>query len=75
MKKKPDRTVQTKAKRKPRSKERGPARFSQTEIDRAIRSVENAGLKIRNVIVREIKIECHDGTDEDKQENILPLIK
>jgi hypothetical protein len=57
------------------SKERGPARFTESEIDRVVRSVENAGLKIRNVIIREIKIECGDGENDDDNGDILDQLK
>jgi hypothetical protein len=61
-----------------RSRERGPARFTEAEVTRGVKSVINGGGKVRSVVIRdngnsrEIRIECGE---DDNPESILEQLK
>jgi hypothetical protein len=59
-----------------RRNKRGPARFRETEVARAVRTALKGGAKIKSIIVRpdEVRIECGDN-DDDKPEDIVDLLK
>jgi hypothetical protein len=52
-----------------RNKERGPNRFREAEVARAVRTALKGGAKIKNIIVKpdEVRIECgEEDQNEDK---------
>jgi hypothetical protein len=61
--------------KEPRSRERGPNRFSAAEVARGVRSVIAGGGKIRSVTIKPdaVIIEC--GEPDDKAEDIVGLLK
>jgi hypothetical protein len=61
-----------------RTKERGPNRFREAEVARAVRTAIAGGAKIKTIIMKpdEVRIECgEEGDGKDNPENIVELLK
>jgi hypothetical protein len=59
------------------TEKRGPSRFTESEINRAVRSVIDAGAKVKRVTVEpgRVTVDCVDDGDKPEPEDIVGLLR